>query len=67
MNALQALLFALVAAIGNAMFALGQRRSVSAHNGLAFVGASAVVAAALAWLSAPLLGSTDLTGLLRAN
>ena len=67
MNALQALLFALVAAIGNAMFALGQRRSVSAHNGLAFVGASAVVAAALAWLSAPLLGSTDLTGLLRSN
>jgi drug/metabolite transporter (DMT)-like permease len=61
------LLFALIAAVGNAMFALGQRRSAGVHNGMAFVGASALVAAALAWTVSPLLGSADLSNLLRVN
>jgi drug/metabolite transporter (DMT)-like permease len=61
------LLFALIAAVGNAMFALGQRRSAGVHNGMAFVGASALVAAALAWVVSPLLGSADLSNLLRVN
>ncbi|MDR3762971.1 MAG: transporter [Acidobacteriota bacterium] len=67
MNVLLPLLFAFVAAVGNAMFALGQRRSASAHNGLAFVGASAVVAATLAWLSSPLLGAPEVAQLVRLH
>ena len=61
------LFFALIAAVGNAMFALGQRRSSGVHNGMAFVGASALVAAALAWSVSPLMGSPDLPNLIRAN
>jgi len=64
------LFFALIAAVGNAMFALGQRRSAGVHNGLAFVGAAAIVAALLAWLASPLMGvmgAADLSQLLRNN
>jgi drug/metabolite transporter (DMT)-like permease len=61
------LFFALIAAVGNAMFALGQKRSAGIHNGLAFIGTSAVVAALLAWSASPLLGGADLSHLLRNN
>jgi drug/metabolite transporter (DMT)-like permease len=67
MKILLPLFFALIAAVGNAMFALGQRRSAGVHNGLAFVGASAIVAALLAWLVSPLMGAPDLAHLLRGN
>lgn len=67
MNYIFLLFFALIAAVGNAMFALGQRRSFGVHNGMAFVGASALVAAALAWSVSPLLGGPDLSHMLRVN
>jgi len=67
MKILLPLCFALIAAIGNAMFALGQRRSSVVHNGLVFVGASALVAAALALAFSPLRGNADLANLLRGN
>jgi drug/metabolite transporter (DMT)-like permease len=67
MKYLLPLFFALIAAVGNAMFALGQKRSTGAHNGLAFVCASAVVAATLAAMATPLLGSADLSNLMRNN
>jgi len=67
MKILLPLFFALIAAVGNGLFALGQRRSAGIHNGLAFVGAAAIVAAALAWLVSPLMGAVDLSQLLRNN
>lgn len=67
MNALFALLFALIAATGNALFALGQRRATGSANGLVFVAASAIIAALLALLSAPFFGPLELSGFFRTN
>lgn len=47
MKILLPVVFATVAALGNAMFALGQKRAVSSENGLLFVALSALVAAGL--------------------
>lgn len=49
------------------MFAYGQRRSAGVQNGLAFVGASAIVAALLAWCASPLLGSIGFSSLASTN
>jgi len=59
MKSLYPILFATIAAVGNAMFAFGQKRSAGVENGLLFVGASAFVAVVLAFLTAPLLGTFD--------
>jgi len=59
-------LFASIAAIGNAMFALGQRQSGST-NGLFFVSASAAVAFVLGLLCAPLFGPMEAAATLRDN
>jgi len=48
MKAFEAVAFALIAAAGNALFALARRRASGAETGLGFVCAAAVVAAALA-------------------
>lgn len=67
MEIAQSLFFAFIAAVGNAMFAAGQKQSAGADNGLAFVGASALVAAALAWAASPFLGSAHLSSLVLVN
>jgi len=59
MSASLPILFALIAAIGNAMFAYGQKQSAGSGNGLLFVAASALVAVVLALAAAPLLGRFD--------
>ncbi len=56
MKSLLPIVFATVAAVGNAMFALGQRKSAGVENGLLFVGLSAVVAVLCAFVFAPLVG-----------
>lgn len=56
MKILLPLLFALTAAVGNALFALGQKQSAAVGNGLAFVACSALLAMVLALASAPLVG-----------
>lgn len=66
MKLLWPILFASVAAIGNAMFALGQRQSGGA-NGLFFVSASAAVACALGLLFAPLLGPLEAAATVREH
>ena len=53
-------LFALIAAIGNAMFALGQKKSVHYDNGLLFIAASALIAFCLAVLFAPAMGDFNI-------
>lgn len=51
------ILFALIAAIGNALFAYGQEQSASVTNGLLYVSASALVACLLALIGAPITGT----------
>ena len=67
MSALWIVLFAAVAAVGNALFALGQKQSPGVSNGLVFVAASAFVASLLAAMTSPVVGLADLGGLLRSS
>jgi drug/metabolite transporter (DMT)-like permease len=67
MKSLLPIIFAAIAAIGNAIFALGQKKSAGAKNGLLLVGVSALVAALFAFFSAPLVGAFDLGDTLREN
>jgi len=59
------ILFALIAAVGNAMFALGQKKSASFDNGLLFIAASALIACLLAAMISPLTGGIDLGEVVR--
>ena len=65
--ALLPVMFAGIAAIGNAMFALGQRKSAGVENGLLFVGMSAFVAMTCALACAPLVGAIDVGATFRGN
>jgi drug/metabolite transporter (DMT)-like permease len=67
MKNLLPIIFASIAAIGNAMFALGQKKSTGVKNGLLFVGLSAVVAVLFALLFAPLVGAFDIGNMLKGN
>jgi drug/metabolite transporter (DMT)-like permease len=59
MNIVWMVAFAGIAALGNALFALGQRQSSGANNGLLFVAGSAMTATALCLVAAPWLGSMN--------
>ena len=67
MDAVLTVAFAAIAAIGNALFALGQRQSHGIPNGLLFVGLSAFVAFALAVVCAPMLGPFEIGTLIRGQ
>jgi drug/metabolite transporter (DMT)-like permease len=67
MNTVLTVAFAAIAAVGNALFALGQRQSAGAANGLLFVGGSAFIAFVLALLFAPALGALEAGALLRGH
>ena len=67
MDAVLTVAFAAIAAVGNALFALGQRQSAGSANGLLFVGLSAFVAFALALMCAPMLGPFDAAALVRGH
>lgn len=67
MNIILPIAFAGIAAVGNAMFALGQKQSSGVQNGLLFVGASAFLAFGLSIVSSPLVGPIDAGTLLRDN
>jgi drug/metabolite transporter (DMT)-like permease len=67
MKSLLPIAFATIAAVGNAMFALGQRKSASVENGLLFVGLSAVVAVLCALAFAPLVGVFALGNTLKGH
>lgn len=57
------ILFASIAAAGNALFAYGQKQSSGVSNGLMYVGASALVACLLSLLVAPVVGPANLDGI----
>jgi drug/metabolite transporter (DMT)-like permease len=61
------IIFATIAAIGNAAFALGHKKAGDVENGLLFVGASAQIAVFLALLFAPLVGVFDLGNTIKGN
>jgi drug/metabolite transporter (DMT)-like permease len=67
MDAVLTVAYAAIAAIGNALFALGQKQSSGTANGLLFVGLSAFVAFALALVCAPMLGPFDAGALIRGR
>ena len=67
MNGMWIIVFAGIAAVGNALFALGQTRSSGIHNGLLFVAASALMACVLALVASPLLGPMDATVVFRGH
>jgi drug/metabolite transporter (DMT)-like permease len=67
MNALLILSYAAIAAIGNALFAVGQRQSSGTGNGLLFVALCAFVAFALALGCAPLFGPFEPAALIRGQ
>lgn len=60
MKCILPLLFASVAAVGNALFAYGQKQSVAVNNGLLYVSASALLASVLALLASPATGPVQL-------
>lgn len=57
MKILLPIFYACIAAVGNALFAYGQKQSAAAANGLLQVGGCALVAALLAFAASPLGGS----------
>jgi len=67
MNILLPIVFAGIAAIGNALFALGQKQSSGVENGLLFVGGSAFIAFLLSILSSPMIGKFDIISLIGGN
>ncbi|MGD0187551.1 MAG: hypothetical protein ABSC25_20195 [Roseiarcus sp.] len=54
------ILFASIAAAGNALFAFGQKQSSGVSNGLLYVGASALVACLLALSASPAVGPANI-------
>ena len=67
MKSLLPVAFATIAAVGNALFALGQKKSTGEENGLLFVGLSALVAALLAAFLSPLVGTFDMANTFKGN
>jgi drug/metabolite transporter (DMT)-like permease len=67
MKNLLPIVFATIAAIGNAMFALGQKKSVGMENGLLFVALSAMVAVSFSLFLAPLVGEFDIVNTIKGN
>ncbi|EPY03125.1 EamA family transporter [Magnetospirillum fulvum] len=61
------ILFALIAAIGNAVFAFAQKQVSGPANGLLFVGLSALVAVVLSLIGAPLLGRFDPVSMIKTD
>jgi len=67
MKSLLPIVFATIAAVGNAMFALGQKKSANVENGLLFVGLSAIIAVIFAIIFAPLVGTFEIGNVLKEN
>ena len=67
MKSLLPIIFATIAAVGNAMFALGQKKSANVENGLLFVGLSAIIAVIFAIIFAPLVGAFEIGNVLKEN
>lgn len=67
MKSLLPIFFATIAAVGNALFALGQKKSVGVENGLLFVALSALMAFFFAFCLAPLTGVFNVGDTVKGN
>jgi drug/metabolite transporter (DMT)-like permease len=67
MHVIGPLLFALLAAIGNGLFAFGQRKSAGVENSFVFITIALVVCVLLSMASAPFFGPVNYAGTLRQN
>jgi len=67
MKALLPIAFASIAAIGNALFALGQKQSAGVPNRLVFVALSAFVATSLAVIASSFQGHITLAPILKSH
>ena len=67
MKILGPLLFALIAALGNAMFAAGQKKAIAFDNAFAFIALAAVVCVCLTILFAPLMGPPNYVAVAKQN
>ncbi len=61
------LAFALIAAIGNAMFAAGQKKAVGLENAFTFIALAALVCVTLTILVAPFFGATQYASAIKQN
>ena len=67
MNVFGPLAFALIAAIGNAMFAAGQKKAFQFDNPFTFIALAVIVCAFLTVLSAPLFGQPNYSLAIKQN
>ena len=67
MDLLKPIIFAAIAALGNAMFALGQKKSSGVDNGILFVGLSALVAVFISLSVSPLIDNFELATTIKVN
>lgn len=67
MEIIKPIIFAAIAAFGNAMFALGQRKSSGVENGILLVGLSALVAVLISLSVAPLVDVFDVGNTIKHN
>jgi drug/metabolite transporter (DMT)-like permease len=67
MKSLLPIIFASIAAVGNAIFALGQKNATGVKNTLLFVGLSAIVAVLFTLLFSSLVGIFDIGTIIKEN
>lgn len=61
------LIFALIAAVGNAMFAAGQKKAIALDNTLVFIALAGVVCISLTAIFAPFIGEVSYAENLKQN
>ena len=67
MNIYGPLIFAIVAAVGNAMFVAGQKKAIQLDNEFTFIAISAVVCVILTIAFTPLFGQPNYTSVVKEN
>jgi len=67
MNILGPLKFALIAAVGNAMFAAGQKKAFQSDNPFTFIALAAIICVFLIVLFAPLFGPPNYSETIKQN
>lgn len=67
MNIYGPLLFALTAAIGNAMFAAGQKKAIAFDNPFTFIALAAIFCVLLTVAAAPLFGQPHYSSVIKEN
>ena len=67
MNIYGPLIFALIAAIGNAMFAAGQKKAIAFDNPFTFIALAAMVCVFLTVATAPLFGQPHYSSVVKEN